>query len=185
MAELSAERRTFIRRGGLIRRAADFIRRGGVVRRVAELSAERRSCPPLGGVSAEWRSCPPSGGVVRRRKCPPADSFGGLAFFGGLFWRTSPRVRRGPRRVRSESNGVRDFSADSWRTLSGLGGVRSGGLEGGVRSESNGVQWSPMESARSPLGQRSATDIAKNHARSHKWQKCKNLQFFCQNYDFY
>ena len=60
-------------------------------------SAERRSCPPSGGVvrraaelSAEWRSCPPSGGavrrggVVRRRNCPPADPFGGLAdFFGG------------------------------------------------------------------------------------------------------
>ena len=88
-------------------------------------------------------------GLFHRRTCPRRSAS-----------RTSPRVRRGPRRVRSESNGVRDFSADSWRTLSGLGGVRSGGLEGGVRSESNGVQWSPMESARSPLGQRSATDIA-------------------------
>ena len=100
---------------------------GGVVRRAAELSAE-------------WRSCPP------RRSCPPAElsASGPFRWTGGLFWRTSPRVRRGPRRVRSESNGVRDFPADSWRTLSGLGGVRSGGLEGGVRSESNGVQWSPL-----------------------------------------
>ena len=125
---ISPPRRIRVRRSADKSAAADKIMikvRGGL------LSA--KGPPRVRSMADSWRTR----GLLHWRTCPRRSAS-----------RTSPRVRRGPRRVRSESNGVRDFPADSWRTLSGLGGVRSGGLEGGVRSESNGVR---SESARTKV----------------------------------